>query len=138
MGGGLGLLVRGGVTPLESVGGIVSPVRGITTRTKTGEAADATWRELTTILVVDHVIPTVRSSLRSKFSRSKNTAQTRSAIRSQVILDLENQLAREIITDYDEVTVSADSENPTVCLVDFGFTVANGINQIHLTAHITI
>ena len=44
------LLVQGGVTPLEDVGGVVSPVRGITTRTKTGSAADATWRELTTIL----------------------------------------------------------------------------------------
>ena len=30
------LLVRGGVTPLEAVGGVVSPVRGITTRTSTG------------------------------------------------------------------------------------------------------
>src|SRR5699024_11076054 len=29
-------LVRGGVTPLERVGGVVSVVRGITTRTKTG------------------------------------------------------------------------------------------------------
>lgn len=28
------LLVQGGVTPLEDVGGVVSPVRGITTRTK--------------------------------------------------------------------------------------------------------
>mgnify|MGYP000554277700 FL=1 len=46
------LLVRGGVTPLESVGGVISPVRGITTRTTTGGAADSTWRELTTILIV--------------------------------------------------------------------------------------
>ena len=35
------LLVQGGVTPLEDVGGVVSPVRGITTRTKTGSAAVA-------------------------------------------------------------------------------------------------
>ena len=45
------LLVRGGVTPLESTAGTVSPVRGITTRTTTGGAADTTWRELTTILI---------------------------------------------------------------------------------------
>ncbi len=43
------LLVRGGVTPLESSAGVISPVRGITTRTTTGGAGDATWRELTTI-----------------------------------------------------------------------------------------
>ena len=81
------LLVQGGVTPLEDVGGVVSPVRGITTRTKTGSAADATWRELTTILIADDVIPTVRSALRSKFARAKNTAQGRGAIRAQTIVE---------------------------------------------------
>ena len=57
------LLVRGGVTPLECTAGKVSPVRGITTRSSTGDAGDATWRELTTILIVDDVIPAVRTSL---------------------------------------------------------------------------
>ena len=132
------VLVRGGVSPLENVGGIVSVVRGVTTRTKTGEAADATWRELTTIRIVDDVIPSIRNSLRSRFRRSKNTEQSRGAIRAQVILELENKLAREIITGYDQVTVQADEENPTVCLVDFTFTVAHGLNQIWLTAHITV
>ncbi|WP_242956845.1 phage tail sheath C-terminal domain-containing protein [Flavonifractor sp. An82] len=132
------VLVRGGVSPLENVGGIVSVVRGVTTRTKTGEAADATWRELTTIRIVDDVIPTIRNSLRARFRRAKNTEQTRGAIRSQVVLELENKLTREIITGYDQVTVQADEENPTVCLVDFTFTVAHGLNQIWLTAHITV
>ena len=54
-------LVRGGVTPIETVGGVSSPVRGITTKTSSGGAADTTWRELTTILIVDEVIPTIRS-----------------------------------------------------------------------------
>ncbi|MEG2119544.1 MAG: phage tail sheath subtilisin-like domain-containing protein, partial [Pseudoflavonifractor sp.] len=63
----LDLLIRGGVTPLERIGGIVSVVRGITTRTKTGTAADSTWRELSTILIVDEVIPAIRDALRAKF-----------------------------------------------------------------------
>ncbi len=132
------LLVRGGVTPLEAVGGTVSPVRGITTRTTTGGAADITWRELTTILVVDDVIPSIRASLRSRFSRTKNTAQTRGAIRSQVIVELENKLRAEIIDSYGEVEVSVYEDDPTVCLVEFSFAVAHGLNQIYLTAHITI
>ena len=132
------LLVRGGVTPLEAVGGVVSPVRGITTRTKTGGSADATWRELTTILIVDDVIPTVRSALRSRFTRTKNTLQTRGAIRSQVIVELENKVAAQIIDSYGEVAVEADSVDPTVCLVEFSFAVAHGLNQIYLTAHITV
>ncbi len=132
------LLVRGGVMPLEAVGGVVSPVRGITTRTTTGGAQDITWRELTTILIVDDVIPTIRSSLRSRFSQTKNTAQTRGAIRSQVIVELESKLRTQIIDSYGEVAVSVYDEDPTVCLVEFSFSVAHGLNQIHLTAHITI
>ena len=131
-------LVRGGVTPVESVAGVVSVVRGVTTRTKTGEAADATWRELTTIRIVDDVIPTVLNALKARFRRAKNTEQSRGAIRSQVVVELENKLAREIITGYENVTVTADTENPTVCLVDFAFTVAHGLNQIWLSAHITV
>lgn len=132
------LLVRGGVTPLEMVGGVISPIRGITTRTKTGGAADTTWRELTTILIVDDVIPTIRSALRSRFSRTKNTAQSRGAIRSQVIVELENKLNAEIIDSYGDVVVSVDATDPTVCLVEFSFGVAHGLNQIYLTAHITV
>ncbi len=131
-------LVRGGVTPLEAVGGVVSPVRGITTRTTTGGVQDTTWRELTTILIVDDVIPTIRRSLRRRFSQTKNTAQTRGAIRSQVIVELENKVRAQIIDGYGEVTVSVYDEDPTVCLVEFSFAVAHGLNQIYLTAHITI
>ncbi|MCI8910040.1 MAG: phage tail sheath protein [Oscillibacter sp.] len=132
------LLVRGGVTPLERVGGVISPVRGITTRTTTGGAADGSWRELTTILIVDDVIPSIRAALRSRFARAKNTARGRGAIRSQVIVELERKLAAEIIDSYGDVTVSALPEDPAVCLVEFSFAVAHGLNQIYLTAHITV
>lgn len=132
------LLVRGGVTPVESISGQVSVVRGVTTRTSSGEVEDTTWRELSTILIVDDVIPTLRDSLRSKFRRAKNTPQSRGAIRTQVVLELENKMSREIITGYDQVTVSAHPEDPTVCVVEFTFTVAHGLNQIWLTAHIVI
>ena len=131
-------LVRGGVTALESTGGEICVVRGITTRTKTGETADPSWRELTTVLIVDEVIPGIRQALRSRFHRAKNTPQGRSAIRSQVILELESRVEREIITDYEDVTVTAVEGEPTVCLVEFAFTVAHGLNQIWLSAHITI
>ena len=86
-------LVTGGVTPLECVSGEVSIVRGITTRTTIGGAADKTWRELTTVRIVDDVIPALRASLRARFVRSKNTAQVRAAIRSQVMVELENKRA---------------------------------------------
>jgi len=134
----LDLLILGGVTPVEQVGGITGVIRGVTTRTTTGGVPDATWRDLSTIRIVDDVIPALRSALRTKFRRAKNTPQSRSAIRAQVVLELENKLAREIITGYEGVAVTADSEDPTRCLVDFSFTAAHGLNQIWLTAHITV
>ena len=90
-------LVRGGVTPIETVGGVSSPVRGITTKTSSG-----------------------------------------GAVRSQVVLELEEMKSREIVDSYGEVLVSALKSDPTVCLVEFSFTVAHGLNRIYLTAHITV
>lgn len=131
-------LVTGGVTPLECVSGEVSIVRGITTRTTTGGAADKTWRELTTVQIVDDVIPALRASLRARFVRSKNTAQVRAAIRLQVMVELENKRSQEIIDSFGEVSVKASEDDPTVCLVEFSFAVAHGLNRIYLSAHITV
>lgn len=131
-------LVRGGVTVLESAAGKVSPVRCVTTRTTTADEADTTWRELTTILIVDDVIPGIRSVLRKRFARAKNTAQTRGAIRSATIVELERKLAAEIIDGYGDVLVYMAEDDPTTCVVEFSFTVAHGLNRIYLTAHITV
>lgn len=136
--GDIDLLVRGGVTPLEFLAGACYVVRAVTTRTQTGGAADTTWRELTSILVTDEVIPGIRSALRAKFSRAKNTAQTRGAIRSLTVMELEKRVGKEIIDGYEDVTVSALEDDPTVCLVEFDFTVAHGLNQVWLSAHITV
>lgn len=131
-------LIRGGVTPIESVGGKVCVVRGVTSRTTTGGEADATWRELTTVLIVDDVIPSVRSALRAKFPRVKNNAQTRGAIRTQVIIELESKLRQEIIDGYGEVTALPSEEDPCVCEVSFEFSVTHGLNRINLAAHISV
>ena len=131
-------LVQGGVTALETLAGAYYVVRGVTTRTTTGTAPDATWRELSTILVVDEVIPGLRRALRARFSRAKNTRQTRGAIRSQTVMELEKRVSREIIDSYEDVTVSALEDDPTVCVVEFAFTVAHGLNQVWLSAHITV
>ena len=131
-------LVTGGVTVLECYGGKVSVLRGITTRTKTGGSADTTFRELGTILIVDDVIPAIRKSLRAKFTRAKNNALTRNAIRNQVIVELEDRIAREIIESYDNLTVTALESDPTTCVVEFSFTVVHGLNRIYLTAHINV
>ena len=55
-----------------------------------------------------------------------------------MVLELEDRVSREIITGYDQVSAQPLESDPTVCLVEFSFTVAHGLNQIWLTAHITV
>lgn len=131
-------LAAAGVTALECIGGRVSVIRGLTTRTKSGEVSDKTFRELTTMLIVDDVIPSIRTALRAKFTRAKNNAVTRNAIRNQVVVELEDRIAREIVESYDQLTVTASPTDPTTCVVEFEFSVVHGLNRIYLTAHISV
>ena len=131
-------LIFHGVSPVEQLGGRVVVVRGVTTRTATDGVRDETWQDLCTVRIIDTVIPAIRNSLHTKFRRAKNTPRGRGAIRAQVVLELENFLKREIITAYEGVTVTADETDPTRALVEFSFTVAHGLNQIWLSAHITV
>jgi phage tail sheath gpL-like len=132
-------LVRAGISPVECVGGVTSIIRGVTTYTKDANGdSDPTWHELTTIRIVDNVIPEIRNSLKTMFARAKNTAQTRDAIRTQVVVMLEKKVADEIIDSYGGVVVTQDENDPTVCNVSFDFAVVHGINKIILTADITV
>ena len=131
-------LVRGGVTAVESRRGVFEVVRAVTSRSKSGSGSDSTWRELSTVLIVDNVVSGLRESLKARFHRARNTEQTRGAIRSQVILELENKKNREMIGGYQAVSVKAMEANPTVCLVEFAFSVSHGLNQIWISAHISV
>ncbi|MDR3207657.1 MAG: phage tail sheath subtilisin-like domain-containing protein [Oscillospiraceae bacterium] len=132
------LLITGGVTPLEELSGTVSVLRAVTTRTETGGVPDPTWRELSTVLIADHVIAGLRRSLRARFARAKNTEQVRGAVRSHVIMDLEAKKTAQIIDGYRNVAAEQAVGNPTVCVVSFEFAVAHALNQIYLTAHILV
>ena len=131
-------LIRGGVTPLEYVDGAVRVVRAVSTKTTENGQPDATWKEITTILIVDDVISGVRSSLQRRFQRAKNNVQTRAAIRDQVVLELETRIRRQIIEQYGDLTVTANADDPSVCDVVFSFGVAHGLRCILLSAHITV
>ena len=131
-------LVRGGVTVLEGAGGQVTVLRGITTHKTVGDGRDTTWRELTTVLICDDVIPGIRNALGAQFARAKNNAVTRSAVYTRVLLELESRLQREIIDGYEGLTVEPSPADAGVCLVKFGFSVTHGLNRIHLTANISV
>ena len=131
-------LVQAGVTPLELAGGQVRIVRAVTTRTATEGIADDTWRELTTVMILDDVIPAVRDALSAKFLRRKNTPATRNAIRAQTAIILDDRVRRQIIEEYDSLTVEPVEGDPTACAVSFSFGIVQGLLRIHLYAHILV
>ena len=131
-------LIAGGVTVVRRIGTNAEIVRAVTTKTKNGEIPDISWRDLNTVLIVDDVIPHVRSVLKSMFTRAKNTQRTRGAVRTQVVIELEKKLDAGIIDSYGNVTVKQDDNDPAVCCVSFEFTPACGMHQIILSANITV
>ena len=131
-------LILGGVTILENMEGSVEILRGVTTCTTIEGVSDSRYRELSTIRIIDHVVPGIRRSLKSRFLRKKNNAATRGAIGDQVAVELERFLKQEIIDSYGDIQVEVSLEDPTVCVVAFTFAVTHGLGRIFLTAHITV
>jgi len=131
-------LIAGGVTVFEMTGGRCEMVRAVTTRTISDGVPDRTFLDVNTILVVDNVLIAVRGALKARLRGQKNNAATRTAIATQAAVELEAKKAAAIIDDYDQPRVYAAAGNPTACLCEIGFTVVSGLNQIHISAHVTV
>lgn len=130
------LLIESGVTPLETLCGEVCIIRGVSTRTVTGGVKDASYRDINTAMVINRVLPTVKSALRRSFAGAKFTAHTKAAIRSLVAVELEKLRKQEIITAYGGIRAEASESDPSVCIVSFDFSAARGLHIIELTAHV--
>lgn len=131
-------LLAAGVTVLEKGGGGVECVRALTTRTKTGGAADYTMRGLNTVLCIDDVMQGVRSALTATLRGSRLGGRSLDAIRAQAMVALADRADSGVIEEYGAPRVSPHGEDPTVCVVELSFRVANVVHQIHVTAHIQV
>ena len=63
---------------------------------------------------------------------------TRCTVYQLEVSEEQYRRAQEIIDSFGEVSVKASEDDPTVCLVEFSFAVAHGLNRIYLSAHITV
>lgn len=131
-------LIAAGVTPLEQRGGRVRVIRAVTTRTKSGETPDASFRELSTVLTADAVIRAVRTALQARLAASRNHGLTRNAIATAAALELAMQREAGRIESFSPPEAAADPEDATRCLLALRFTVARALNQIRIAATITL
>ncbi len=132
-------LLAAGVCVLEDTGAGVELVRAVTTRTKEGGAPDNALRPLGTVLVTDDVVRGLRGMLKARLGGVFGArAAGFSSIRDQVAVELAAKRDAGIIGAFDPPRVSADPDDPGVCLVDIAFSVAHLVSKIHLTAQIRV
>lgn len=131
-------LLAAGVTVLEAGSGGVECVRALTTRTKTNGETDYMMRAVNTILCIDDVMQAVRAALKATLRGSRLGSGSLDAIRAQTVVALADRADSGVIESYEAPRVTAHSEDPTVCIVELSFAVANVVHQIHVTAHIQV
>lgn len=125
-------LIALGITPFEERAGRVEIIRAVTSRTQTEGEEDASWRDLTTVLVSDDVLSSVRRAL-SLLPGAQNSAVSRRAVATQTALVLEEKRREGLLASYRAPDVRADGDDPTLCVVTLDFTVAGGFHQIVLS-----
>lgn len=128
-------LIEGGVAVFENLSGNTELIRAITTRQPQGGAA---FHELSSVRITDDVISSVRAMLKDRLRGLKNSESARESIKSQVTIELENKKKQNIISAYDAPVVYPKENEPTVCVVEIGFTLMYAVHQIHLTAFVEV
>ena len=131
-------LLRGGVVPAEWVGGQAECIRGVTTRTKNGSAPDSTWRDITTLLTVDHIMQAVRQMLTEKLRGVRSSQQSLESVASQVTVLLQQKEEEGLLEDWSDPVVYTRPEDASVCVVELSFAVARVVSRITVTASITL
>lgn len=131
-------LLRGGVVPAEWVGGQAECIRGVTTRTKNGSAPDSTWRDITTLLTVDHIMQAVRRMLTEKLRGVRSSRQSLESVASQVTVLLQQKEEEGLLEDWSDPVVYTRPEDASVCVVELSFAVARVVSRITVTASITL
>lgn len=128
-----------GVCVLEQQGSELELIRGLTTATIGADSTpDYTYRNLGVVLILDTVIPALRQTLKQRLAYTKNNQVGLNTILSVVICRLDDFVDTGLIHSYDTPNVTLDEDDPTICLVEVGFVVTQGISSIYLTAHISI
>ena len=131
-------LLAAGVTPLCRSGAGVEAVRVITTSTTLEGSPNRSFSPINSVLIIDYVMKALRRSLAALLKGARNSAQTLSAVASQITVLLGELLDRGIITAYGPPKVYCEAENPEVCVAQVSFTAAYLINQIHVRAQIQL
>lgn len=130
-------LIENGVAVFEHVENGVRLVRAITTKSANGDGRHGLG-ELSTVMIIDDVMMSIRDMLKSKLSGAKNSQSTLESIKTQTTLILDKKLDDEIISAYETPLVYISEEDSSICVVEIGFNVMHVMHRINLMAYITV
>ena len=89
-------LLQAGVTPVQLSGGRMCALRILTTRATAEGPEGESFRSLNATLVTDELLRDLRAALAARFRAAQNSTLTRTAIRSAVLLVLQDYRARRL------------------------------------------
>ena len=128
-------LLAAGVTVLEEKAQAVRCIRAVTTKTGTAGVPDNTLRALNTVLIIDDVMRSLRETLQARMAGRRLSPDS---IRTQAAVVLAEKQEDGILESFAVPEVYTAPEDPTVCVVEIAFRVAQVLSQIHIVAHINI
>lgn len=131
-------LLQAGVSVFEQAGEKAELIRALTTKTSENGLQGNSFRELSTVRIIDDVIPGIRTLLKAQLRGAKNTASARDAIRTQVACELSRKCFLGIIDSFEPPVITVKENEPTVCVVEVAFAVVYGLHRIDIVAHVTV
>ena len=88
-------------------------------------------------LVTDELLRDLRAALAARFRAAQNSTLTRTAIRSAVLLVLQDYRARGWLSAFGALRVYADAGDASLCRVEFTYSIPAGLHRIALSAQMT-
>ena len=84
-----------------------------------------------------HSEPLEPAALAARFRAAQNSTLTRTAIRSAVLLVLQDYRARGWLSAFGDLRVYADAGDASLCRVEFTYSIPAGLHRIALSAQMT-
>ena len=87
--------------------------------------------------VTPELLRDLRAALAARFRAAQNSTLTRTAIRSAVLLVLQDYRARGWLSAFGALRVYADAGDASLCRVEFTYSIPAGLHRIALSAQMT-
>ncbi len=131
--------ISAGVCIFEKVGEFTELIRGVTTKTY-DENLNPTvvYKNLSTIILIDAIVPMIRNSVEQRMQFLVNSKASIDSLASQIVILLSEFVDDGLLSDYDNPILQISTEDPTRLIINLSFTIAQGINQIAITCHISV